>query len=38
MKKITKKEEQPVEEPTKDPNTVLLEEIRDLLKEKQEIK
>ena len=38
MKKFTKKEEEPATEPTKEPNTVLLEEIRDLLKEKQEIK
>ena len=33
-----KNEEQVVEEPKKGENTVLLEEIRDLLKEKQEIK
>ena len=38
MKKFTKKEEEPAPEPVKEPNTVLLEEIRDLLKEKQEVK
>ena len=38
MKKITKKEEEPAPEPVKEPNTILLEEIRDLLKENQEIK
>ncbi len=38
MKKLTRKvEEQQVEEPAKDPNTALLEEIRDLLKEKQKV-
>ena len=35
MKKFTKKEE-PAPEPVKDPNTVLLEEIRDILKNKKE--
>ncbi len=38
MKKITKKEDPAPTPPVKDPNTVLLEEIRDLLKEKQEVK
>ena len=38
MKRFTKKEEEPAPEPVKEPNTVLLEEIRDLLKEKQEVK
>ncbi len=37
MKKLTKKEEEVKEEPAKEPNTVLLEEIRDLLKEKQNV-
>ena len=32
-----KKEEEPVEEPKKEENTVLLEEIRDLLKQKQNV-
>ena len=35
MKKLSRKEEPPAEAPKKEPNTVLLEEIRDLLKEKQ---
>lgn len=39
MKKLDKRQEpEKVEEPVKEPNTVLLEEIRDLLKEKQEVK
>ncbi len=38
MKKFTKKEGAPAPAPVKEPNTVLLEEIRDLLKEKQEVK
>lgn len=38
LEKINKKkEEKPDEEPKKDDNTVLLEEIRDLLKEKQNV-
>ena len=38
LKKFDRHEKETVEEPKKDPNTVLLEEIRDLLKEKQDIK
>lgn len=37
MKRFTKKEEEPAPAPVKDLNTVLLEEIRDLLKEKQKV-
>ena len=39
MKKLDRRQEpEKAEEPVKEPNTVLLEEIRDLLKEKQEVK
>ena len=38
LKKFDKHEPKVEEEPKKEPNTLLLEEIRDLLKEKQELK